>query len=358
MRVLFLANHRPGRSPAQRFRFEQYLSYLESRGIECHFSWLISESDDVTFYKGSVSQKLLLASRAFKKRFLELFNGVVRNADIIFVSREALFFGPPLFEYLAYRLKKKIIFDFDDAIWLSPVSHYNQKFSWAKWPTKTDSLLRLSHLVVAGNDYLADYAKAFSENVEIIPTTINVDRYVPNSLRRSGPVRIGWSGSFSTISHFESILPALLHIKREFGEQVEFILIGDQYYSNIKLNITALPWNLMSEISDLHKFDIGLMPLPDDDWAKGKCGLKGLQYMALGIPTIMSPVGVNRGIIRDGVNGFLATTQDEWIAKLRLLVSNGDMRDKLGAAGRLTVLSDYSVHRWKDQFLNLIHSVL
>ena len=164
-------------------------------------------------------------------------------------------------------------------------------------------------------------------------------------------VCIGWSGSFSTIQHFALAIPALKRIKDKYGTAVRFKIIGDGKYYCKELETQGVPWIGATELEDLSEIDIGVMPLPDDEWAKGKCGLKGLQYMALGIPTLMSPVGVNSEIIRQGVNGYLPKTEDEWVDDISKLVESRDCRVKMGAAGRQTVVDHYSVEAWKGKYL-------
>ena len=169
---------------------------------------------------------------------------------------------------------------------------------------------------------------------------------------------IGWSGSVTTIRHFGFIVPVLTRIKEKYGNLVQFIVLGDRSYENPELGINGQDWKYNTEIEDLCSFHIGIMPLPNDKWAKGKCGLKGLQYMALGIPTIMSPVGVNTEIIRDGENGFLAGTEDQWYEKLSLLIESSSLRKKLGDEGRRTVIKNYSFDIWKQTYLDLFNRLL
>lgn len=357
MKVLFLANHRPGRAPGQRFRFEQYLSFLSRNGVECQYSWLLDENDDRWFYESSFGKKILVGSKCTLKRFIELFDGTLRRTDIIFVFREALFIGPPFFEIIAKRYNKKIIFDFDDAIWLSQVSKNNKSFSWLKWKSKTDYLMQLSDIVIAGNSFLAEYAKKFAKNVEIVPTTIDTDLYIPRPRSLTGQFCIGWSGSFSTTSHLCVAQTALKHIKTKYGEKIKIKIIGDATYEDTLLDVKGLPWSLSTEIEDLQTFDLGIMPLPDDDWCRGKCGLKGLQYMALGIPTVMSPVGVNSSIIIDGINGFLARTESDWIKKITTVIENPHQRTRLGDEARKTVVLNYSVSAWRDKYLSILRSL-
>ena len=170
-------------------------------------------------------------------------------------------------------------------------------------------------------------------------------------------VCIGWSGSFSTIIHFEFIIDALKKIKNKYADKVHFKVIGDGTFSNKQLSIQGIPWKKNSEIKDLSAIDIGLMPLPDDEGTKGKCGLKGLQYMALGIPTIMSQVGVNTKIIQDGENGYLANTIDDWVEKISSLVDSFETRKSMGLKGRETVESFYSVEANKNSYLKAFNEV-
>jgi len=354
-KVLFVCLHRPDRSPSQRFRFEQYLDYLKKNGFDYKFSWLLNEHDDKFFYsQGKLFKKGLIVLKSIWKRIGE--TARASNYDIVFVQREGLMLGTAFFEK-RFAQKTKLIFDFDDSIWLQNVSVANKKFSIFKDAGKTKKIIQLADLIFAGNNYLADYAKAFNRNVVIIPTTIDTDLYKPVERSPNEKICIGWSGSITTIEHMETKINALAEIKRRFGERVYFKIVGDgNYYSNL-LETKGLPWKKESEIKDMAEFDIGIMPLPDTEWAKGKCGLKGLQYMALAIPTIMSPVGVNTEIINDGKNGFLADSDDEWIEKLSLLINSAELRKELGKAGRHTVEDKYSVSANRNLYLQYFNQL-
>ncbi|MBE7442720.1 MAG: glycosyltransferase family 4 protein [Flavobacteriales bacterium] len=351
-KILFLTLHRPNRSPSQRFRFEQYLQFFNNEDIEYEFSYLLNEYDDKIFYSnGKIFVKAYIVIKSFFKRLREL--NQIKENDIIFIQRECFMLGTSFFERRFAKSGAKVIFDFDDSIWLQNVSEANKTFVWLKNPNKTSKIIKCSYLVIAGNEYLANYALKYNKNVVIIPTTIDTNEYYKNSSPKNDKVTIGWSGSITTIQHFEYALPFLKELKNKFGNLIEFKVIGDANYVNEDLSIKGIAWNKETEIRDLSTFDIGIMPLPDDEWANGKCGLKGLQYMALEIPTIMSPVGVNTEIIQDGVNGFLANSNEEWFAKLESLILSEDLRVKLGKAGRQTVIKKYSVVANKDYFLSL-----
>ena len=354
-KILFVCLHRPDRSPSQRFRFEQYLDFLNSHGFECNFSWLLNERDDKIFYtKGHYFQKALIVTKSILKRWKEASNA--RKYDVVFVQRESLMLGTSFFEE-KFAKQSKLILDFDDSIWLPNVSTYNKRLAFLKDPKKTRRIIEAADLVITGNKYLADYAGQFNKNVVIIPVTIDTDIYKPVPKLVKEKICIGWSGSVTTIEHFETKIHALAKIKEKYGDRVYFKVIGDGNYSSDILKIKGLPWIKQTEVHDMSEFDIGIMPLPDTERAKGKCGLKGLQYMALGIPTIMSPVGVNTEIIADGQNGFLADSDEEWVEKLSLLIDSFELRKKLGNAGCITVEEKYSIHANRNLYLKYFSQI-
>src|SRR5690606_2024771 len=251
----------------------------------------------------------------------------------------------------------RLVFDLDDSIWMHQTGEIKSNkriLYFLKNPEKTKEIIKVADLIFAGNQYILDYAKQFNPNVVIIPTTIDTEIYKPLPKTESETICIGWSGSFSTIIHFTFILPALKVLKKKYGEKIKFMVIGDQTFRDEELEIEGLPWSLDTELEDLQKIDIGLMPLPDDNWTKGKCGLKGLQYMALSIPCIMSPVGVNSDIIQDGINGFLADKTEEWVEKISTLIENPDLRQKMGALGRESVIDQYSVRANQGKYIEFL----
>lgn len=357
-KVLFLTIHRPGRSPSQRFRFEQYLPYLTAQGFECHFSYLLNEKEDKIFYSpGKIFSKAGIVLKSALKRLHELFT--IRRYDIVFVQRESFMLGTSFFEERIKKAGVKLIFDFDDAIWLPNVSPANKAFHWLKSPTKVARILALADKVIAGNAYLEAYARKYNPNTIIIPTTIDTKYHIPPAPKPSeNLVVIGWTGSASTNAYLKAFIPILTQLKEKYPSQIAFHMISDVPLDSSIPFIRFIPWKEETEIKVLSELDIGIMPLPDDPWARGKCGLKGLQYMALEIPAVVSPVGVNTEIIQDGENGFLAATEEEWIKKLSLLIESPQLREKLGKAGRKTVVEKYSVEANKHKYLQVFEEVL
>ncbi len=358
-KILFIVDHRINRSPSQRFRFEQYLNYLEKNGFVWELSEIITEKDDKVFYQ---SGKYLRKAFIILKSFFIRFNDLQRSHkfDLIFIQREALLIGSSYFEKKFFK-KNKLIFDFDDSIWLHDTSEGNKKFEFLKNPNKTKTNIENAHAVISGNQYLASYAKQFNKNVFIIPTTVDTNIHKPllkNTSIHSQKIVIGWSGSISTIKHFEMVIPVLKHLIAKYPNQLEIHVIEKDTYKNTEIETISKSWNSLTEVEDLNCFDIGIMPLPDDEWSKGKCGLKGLSYMACGISTVMSPIGVNTEIIQHGVNGFLASTENEWIDTLSNLIENKDLRVSTGLKGRETVLKHYSVDANKHLYLDVLNSLI
>jgi glycosyltransferase involved in cell wall biosynthesis len=357
MRVLFVSAHPRGFAPSQRFRFEQYVDFLAENGVETTFSPFIREDEYPLLYaSGNTARKAAIFGRGLATRLWQALRRP--DYDIAIVQREAIQLGTTVFESALAHSRTRLVFDFDDAIWLPDSSPANRRMSWLKRPGKVPRLIALADQVWAGNDYLADYARRFNDAVHVVPTTIDTDRQRPcPGDDASAPVCLGWTGSATTLRHFDLAVPVLRRIRERFGDRVTFRVIGDATYRQDDLGIRGMPWREATEIEDLCAIDIGLMPLPDDEWAKGKCGLKALQFMAMEMPVVTSPVGVNPEIISDGANGFLASTDDEWFERLAALIESLELRRTIGRAARETVISRYSVQSQKETYLGLLRAL-
>ncbi len=360
MRILFAAAHRPDRSPSQRYRFEQFVPYWKEHGCSFEYAWLIDADDDASFYApGNYFSK----ARIFLKSWMRRRHHVRQAAhtDIVIVQREALMTGSTRFERGFKSSGAKFIFDFDDAIWRLDVSKGNRHLRWLKKPGKTADLIAMADLVIAGNDYLAEYARHHNDNVVVVPTVIDTDRYVPIDAPRSttdNTVIIGWTGSLTSVVHLEQALPMLRELQKKYGERLRFRIISDRVFADPQLNVESVIWNAENEVDQLHDIDIGIMPMPDDEWSRGKCGFKGLQYMGMGKAVVLAAVGANTSIVQDGVNGFLAHNPNEWIEKLSRLIDDAELRTRLGCAARTTVEERYSVKAWRDRYLQLFNELV
>jgi glycosyltransferase involved in cell wall biosynthesis len=356
MKVLAIVPSLYDTSPGQRFRIEQWEHLLREKGVEITYSpFETEELREVLHQNGNFLPKIQNIIRNMSHRRREV--KTLKAFDLVYIFREAALLGLPWFERRIADSGVPIIFDFDDAVFVAYKSPSNGYLSYLKFPNKTGEICRLSAHVMAGNQYLADYAKQHNQNVTIIPTTIDTEKYqVTEKKADSEAITIGWSGSFSTVQHLDTIRGVLQELAKQ--EKFHLRVIGTPNYELSGVETEALNWRSETEIEDLRKIDIGIMPLPDEAWSKGKCGLKALQYMALGIPTVCSPVGVNSTIIQDGENGFLADGKDEWIGKLKRLLHSSELRKKLGMAGRKTVEESYSAKSQAPRVFDVFESVI
>ncbi len=354
MRVLAIVPSIYNTSPGQRFRIEQWEPILRQSGVEITYApFENDELRSVLYSGGQLLAKIGAVVRNLKRRRKEISSA--DGFDLVYIFREAALMGPPWFERKIARSGVPVVFDFDDAVFVSYKSPSNGYLSYLKFPGKTAEICRLSAHVMAGNEYLADYARQNNENVTVIPTTIDTNKYEYFD-RPDDPetITVGWSGSFSTIQHLDTIRDVLQELARE--ENFLLRVIGTPVYKIPGVDTEAVQWRPETEIDDLRQMDVGLMPLPDENWSRGKCGLKALQYMALGIPTICSPVGVNSTIIQDGVNGFLAADKAEWIEKIKRLMYDSELRQKIACAGRATVVKNYSAKAVAPKVLEIFRS--
>ncbi len=352
MHILFLVPYPKAQAPSQRFRFEQYLKFLDQAGFTYAFSPFLNQQAWAILYKsGYTFRKITGVAKGFAKRFLILLT--VQRYDFIFIHREATPIGPPVIEWIMAKLfRKKIIYDFDDAIWLPNTSASNRVVATIKWHQKVNSICRWSYKVSCGNAYLCDFARQFNPQVVHNPTTIDtVNQHNTLKHQLEKELVIGWTGSHSTLHYLYPIFPLLVALRKKYSFKVGVIANAPPAFRADFIEF--IPWNKASEIEDLLRFNVGLMPLTDDPWAKGKCGFKALQYMALGIPALVSPVGMNTEIVENGKHGFICATNADWYRYLEMLITKPDLREEMGKAGRKQVEDKYSVLSNQNNFLGL-----
>jgi glycosyltransferase involved in cell wall biosynthesis len=343
MRVLAWVPQPFDMSPGQRFRIEQWDPHLRRRGIKITYSPFASRELTALLWRpGHVGAKALGVLRALARRIAE--SRSAGGYDLLYIFREGALAGPALAERMALRSGLPMVFDFDDAVWVRYVSPSNSYLSYLRCPGKTATLARLARHVLAGNDYLRSYAERFNPSVSVVPTTIDTERFAPPATRPVQRPVIGWTGSFSTLRYLQLIKPALERLRHV--HDFRFVVIGGAGFHAEGVDVEHRPWRSATEVQDLWDFNIGVMPLPDTEWERGKCGFKALVYMALGIPAVVSPVGVNSEIVKHEANGLLASSPGEWETALGRLLGDAELRRRLGQAGRATVESRYatSIH--------------
>jgi len=350
MNILFWLPY-PTEGASNRYRVEQYLPYLDKSGIKytLHSFWS-SAAYRVLYKEGYQLKKAYYFLLGAISRISDLIN--ISQYDAVFIHREAFPIGGAFFEAILHKLGKPFIFDFDDAIFLSSTSKPNSFIERLKNPNKTISIIRFSDHVIAGNSYLANFALGYNRSVSVIPTAIDTDKYQPALKKANKKIIIGWIGSVTTIDFLYMLRNVFIQLSERF-HNVVFKIVGPDFSLPGLSNIVNKPWKLEEEIEDLGTFDIGIMPMPDNKWTRGKCGFKAILYMSLGIPCVCSPIGVNTQIV-DGINGFLAVTEEEWLHKLSLLIKSPELRKEVGQAGRKTMEERYSVRVNAPKFLEII----
>lgn len=351
LRVLFILPHGI-QAASSRYRVYQYLPYLQAHGIQATLRPFVGPRFYRLLYRpGQLLPKTAFTLRSLISRLLDL--RLVPRHDLVYLLREAAPLGPPWFERLAAASGVPLVYDFDDAIYLLNVSPANRGISWLKQPGKTAGLVSLSRQVVAGNANLAAYASRFNPRVTILPTPIDTAFYTLKPRTNPGrPVVLGWVGSHSNLPYLRELDPVLQELARR--RQFRLRVVGGAY-ALPGVEVESVPWTLERELEDLHSFDVGLMPMPDNEWTRGKCGFKALQYMGVGLPAVAAPVGVNAEIIRHGENGFLASSRQDWLAALETLVADPQLRQRAGLRGRKTVEESYSLQVHAPRLLQILH---
>lgn len=349
----------PEEGASARFRVYQYISTLEASGFRVTVSpFYTAEFFRILYQRRHHARKAFLFMVQVLKRWRLLAQKL--DYDLFFIHREVLPLGPPVIEMALSRVgRRALVYDFDDAIYLPNVSEANRFIRLLKWPQKVPRIIRASDRVVAGNQYLARYSQAYNESVTMIPTCVDTAKFVPRALgdRKRNDLVVGWIGSPTTVPYLLSLREVLGRMAGSHrftlrvsgaGHAVEFPGVA----------VANVPWSLEQEVSLFNTCDIGIYPLWDDAWTRGKCGFKAIQFMACGVPVVAAAVGVNWEIIQDGVNGFLAATETEWEKKLGWLLSDPALREKIGQAGRETVLERYSLAVYAPTMINVLRSAV
>jgi len=350
MRILFLPKYSES-GPSSRYRFYQYLELISRSGLSYKVAPLFDEKYVHRFYTTG-KKSIILTVIGFINRFFIMITSW--HYDLIVVEYELFPYMPGLFESLINLTGKKMILDFDDAVFVRYQNSSNPliRFLLRK---KIFRVVQLAQGVIVGNRYLYDEFISYNKNISLIPTVVSSKLY-DSVVSGSGSDKciIGWIGSLSTSRY---LLP-LCDIFRTFDkESFQLNLIGfdkrlrDQFEG---INVEWIDWKRETEITEIKKFSVGIMPLDDDLWSRGKCGFKIIQYMACRVPVIASPVGVNSEIIEDGINGFLASDPDEWRERIRYFISNREVAKKMGNSAYEKFVRNYSLERNYLKYLDVI----
>lgn len=353
MRVLILPRYSP-LGASSRLRMYQYLPALRSAGLEVEVSPLLGDDYLEGLYGGSVRPASVF--RGYRTRWQACRS--LPDCDLVWMEKEAWPWLPDPLEQWLLSGASRLVLDYDDAVFHRYDRHRNPVVRGILG-RKLDRLMERADLVTAGNDYLADRACiAGCRQVEWLPTVVDLERYPlqPRATRGGAPVVVGWIGSPSTAGYLDLVSTALAPLQME--GLIRCVAIGARDDQVAGTPFTAMPWTEDGEAAALRELDIGIMPLRDGPWERGKCGYKLIQYMASGLPVVASPVGVNTRIVQPDVNGLLADTAEEWADAVRRLVGDTAMRHRMGAAGRQTVETTYSLQAQAPRLIAMLRSLM
>jgi glycosyltransferase involved in cell wall biosynthesis len=353
-RVLILCPYPLGISPGQRFRFEQYLNILRERGVHIDVRpFLDMDTMRVLYKPGHVFQKVTGVISGFARRLLTLPR--VFAYDYIFVHREATPIGPPFVEAILFLLGRKVIFDFDDAIFISKTSKVNRIVAFVKWSSKIRFITRHSMKVAVCNNYLVNWVKQYNANAVLLPTTIDLDYHRPIAkppIATRRPV-IGWTGTQSTMVYLELVREALSELQTRYDFEFRVICDVDPKFPELK-NYRFIKWALASEIEDLAGMDVGIMPVPQGEWEQGKVGFKAIQYSGVAAAPVVSSTGSGHEVVLHGKTGFVVDNgKESWVNALSSLLNNPDQLEAMGQAAREYIDTRYSVRSQVPTYLAL-----
>lgn len=351
MKLLFFTKYtRLGAS--SRLRTYQYIPYFKEKGITCEYSPLFDDQYLKNLYQKEGFNKINIF-KAYLLRLLKLFT--LFRYDLVVIEKELFPYLPAFAERLLSLLKIKFIVDYDDAIFHNYDMHSNKVIK-TLLKKKIACVMRHSTYVVAGNNYLHDYAvQAGAKNVALIPTVIDTDKYSVKPREKINKyVTIGWIGSPSTLQYLQIVKQVLNELSVQYP--IKLVIVGGKSGIGFEGHEEVLEWSEDNEIASIQKFDVGIMPLKDEFWELGKCGYKLIQYMGCGLPVIGSPVGVNKIIIQEGVNGHKPSSQGEWKRALEQLICDNHLRESMGAKGRKIVEANYSLKGGVEEWIRVFNS--
>jgi glycosyltransferase involved in cell wall biosynthesis len=354
MKVLGLSSY-PVEAACARYRMEQFVGPLAERGIALTTRAFLDSKLFAQLYRREALTRTAIG--LFKPALLRLRDVVTAaKADVVMVQREAMMFGPPLVEWLAtHALKRPMVLDLDDATYVSYTSPtYGSLGRTLKWFGKTDDLIRWAAIVTCGNRAIAEYVSSKGAAARVIPTVVDTEVFQPAAgCSKDMPVMLGWIGTHSTFPYLESVFPVLEELAKIHRFQLKVVGAGKDEIKIPGVEVENLPWKLEREVQDFQSIDIGLYPIDaalySGKWAAGKSGFKAVQYMAVGVPYVATPVGGSAEIGEAGSTHFFALTNDEWRKALETLIVDSETRRRMGAAGRRHVIEHYTLPAQADK---------
>jgi len=355
VKVLFLTRY-PVEGASSRYRVYQYLPALRELGVDARVSSFMSSAMYGAVFSNSASwKKGLYTLWALIRRVAVVLTA--RRYDLVVMQRELLPFGPPVLERFLHWQGVATVFDYDDALFIHKDSKHNPLASKMRRPDKTRQIFSLVDAIAAGNEYLADCARPWCDNAVCVEVAEDTARIPLRDFTAKDPVVIGWLGSPSTEKYLELIKPALEALFKDCPD-LEMRVIGGGDFRLPNTEVVHTPWQMETEVENLLKFDIGLMPLPLEEWSKGKSGGKARTYMAAGVVPVCTAIGYNLELIEHEKTGYLVESLDDWSRTLGELVNSAQLRERVGRAARHAVVERFSIEGQAQKLKAVLDSAI
>tara|TARA_Y100001970_G_scaffold272824_1_gene369991 strand:- start:199 stop:1278 length:1080 start_codon:yes stop_codon:yes gene_type:complete len=356
-KILILCPYPQNVAAGQRFKYEQYFNSWINQGYSLEVSSFFNEKTWTILYKdGNFIGKAIGTIKGYISRIKFLF--LLKRYHIVYIFMWVTPLGTTLFERLVRRFSKNLIYDFDDSVFLDSNTPESMNLGLSGVTRKSRYLISYADRVILSSPYNLEFCleKNLKKQAVYIPCSIDTDRFKEKKqVNEDQKVVIGWTGTFSSIPYLDSLKEALLRLSQEVPYKLLLITNFDYSFKEVDLEVSQ--WNRDTEIEDLHSIDIGIYPVTLDQWALGKGGLKVIQYMSIGVPSVATNYGTACDIIEDGVNGFLVNNDDEWIDRLKELISDVNLRKNMGLAARKKAESLYSTKVVESKYLKVLNSI-
>jgi glycosyltransferase involved in cell wall biosynthesis len=354
--ILIICPFPYGVAAGQRLKYEQYIGIWRDNGYSVTISSFMDDSMwKVVYCKGKYFQKVFGTLKGYVRRFNDIFH--VCRYDIVYVHQWITPFGTTLIERVICKLSNKIIYDLEDNIVMGGSSNVNYFTNFIKNPNKTKYLIRVADYVISSSPYLNNYCLALNNKkmCSYVSSSVNTDVFLPANACNKRKITIGWTGTFSSVQYLNSLRSVLIELKKYCNFKLR--IIGNFEYTFPEVDLEVIQWDKENEVKDMQEIDIGIYPLFCDEWVLGKSGLKAIQYMAFGIPCVATNIGTSSDIINHMDDGWLVSTDEEWVAALKELINDSNLRRKIGTNARKKIVDSYSIHAIKNQYLSILDSM-
>ncbi|MEC7864632.1 MAG: glycosyltransferase family 4 protein [Pseudomonadota bacterium] len=357
-KILILCPYPQGVAAGQRFKYEQYLNSWKEQGYQVEISSFFDMNIwNILYEESNLLSKFIGTIKGYCRRIRDIF--LLKNYEIVYIFMWVTPIGTSLFEWVVSKLSKNLVYDFDDAIFLDTENTSSKRLNYLRGSKtkKSRYLISTADHVILSSPFHLDYCQKHNKKnaATYIPCSIDTKRFSRKKTENNKKIVLGWTGTFSSIPYLDLLKDVLMDLNK--SEQFKVLLITNFDYSLSGIDLDVVKWNKDTEIEDLHKIDVGLYPLSIDQWSLGKGGLKVLQYMSIGIPSVATNYGTACDIITHGETGFLVSEKAQWISVLKNLINNPELRDTIGKNARERTVKKYSLEQIQSKYLKVLNSL-